>query len=155
MRREEVVGLACIVLSSRERPFLMEPMGKGFRGFTLRFAHEVRRAEDYFADIPDMTFPAEMMKLAQHIIKSKLGEFDESLLQDHYRTALTRILENKQAKDPARRPLPVKPSPENVINLVEALRRSIATERPAKAAPLQRKKAVASKRRPDRVRKSG
>jgi DNA end-binding protein Ku len=151
MRREEVVGLARVVLSSRARPFLIEPMGKGFRGFTLRFAHEVRAAEDYFADIPEMKFPAEMMTLAQHIIKSKLGEFDESLLQDHYRRALTRILKEKQAKHPARQLSPVKPSPENVVNLMDALRRSIAADRPA---PSQRAKAV-SRRRPERARKSG
>lgn len=42
MSREAVVGLARIVLSSRERPFLLEPTGRGLRGVTLRFAHEVR-----------------------------------------------------------------------------------------------------------------
>ena len=42
MSREGVVGLARVVLSSRERPFLVEPMGSGLHGVTLRFAHEVR-----------------------------------------------------------------------------------------------------------------
>ena len=37
---------------------------------TLRFAHEVRSEADYFSDIPEMKLPPEMVKLAQHIIKT-------------------------------------------------------------------------------------
>ena len=134
MSREGVIGLARVVLSSRERPFLVEPMGTGLRGVTLRFSHEVRGAEDYFSEIPQMKLPAEMMKLAQHIIRTKSAEFNPSMLEDHYRTALVRILRKKQAKRPAHGPA-VKPSQENVINLMDALRRSIAAERPAKPSP--------------------
>jgi hypothetical protein len=54
-----------VVLSSRERPFLVEPMGSGLRGVTLRFAHEVRGEADYFSDIPQMKLPTEMMKLTR------------------------------------------------------------------------------------------
>lgn len=60
------------MLSSRERYFLVEPMGNGLRGATLRFAQEVRGADDYFDDIPEIELPAEMMKLAQHIIRTKI-----------------------------------------------------------------------------------
>ena len=134
MTREGVIGLARVVLSSRERAFLVEPMGKGLRGVTLRFAHEVRDAEDYFGEIPQLKLPAEMMKLAQHIIRSKSGEFDPSMLEDHYRSALVRILKKKQANRPIHHPSRVKPSYENVINLMDALRRSIAEERPSRPA---------------------
>jgi non-homologous end joining protein Ku len=72
MAREGVIGLARIVLSSRERPFLIEPVGTGLSGVTLRFAHEVRGEADYFSEIPHMKLPTEMMKLAQHIIRTKL-----------------------------------------------------------------------------------
>src|SRR3954454_20642387 len=134
MTREDVIGLARIVLSPRERPFLLEPMGQGLRGVTLRFAHEVRGADDYFSEIPEMKLPAEMMKLAQHIIRTKSAEFDPSMLEDHYQNALVHIL-RKKAKLPAHHAAPVKPSRENVVNLMDALRRSIAAEHPAKAAP--------------------
>lgn len=147
MSRAKVVGLARVVLSSRERPFLLEPMGSGLRGVTLRFAHEVRSEADYFSDIPKLKLPTEMVKLAQHIIKTKSEDFDPSMLQDHYRNALVRILRKKQAKRPTH-PAPVKPSAENVVNLMDALRRSIAAEKrpaarsasrrsPAKSAPVR------------------
>jgi DNA end-binding protein Ku len=153
MSREGVIGLARVVLSSRERPFLVEPMGAGLRGVTLRFSHEVRAAEDYFSEVPKMKLPAEMMKLAQHIIRTKSAEFDPSMLEDHYRTALVRILRKKQGKHPAPAPA-VEPSHENVVNLMEALRRSIAVEPPAKPAP-KRGRAKPSARRPARARRAG
>jgi DNA end-binding protein Ku len=133
MSCEGVIGLARIVLSSRERPFLVEPMGAGLRGVTLRFSHEVRDARVYFSEIPQMKLPAEMMKLAQHVIRTKSAEFDSSMLEDHYRRALVRILRKKQAKYPVHVPA-VKPSRENVFNLMDALRRSIAAEPRAKSA---------------------
>jgi Ku protein len=133
MSREGVIGLARVVLSSRERPFLLEPTGRGLRGVTLRFAHEIRNDLNYFSGIPEMQLPPEMMKLAQHIIRTKSADFDPRMLKDHYRRALARILRRKQAKRPAQAPA-VKPSHENVVNLMDALRRSVAAERPAKPA---------------------
>jgi DNA end-binding protein Ku len=153
MSREGVIGLARVVLSLRERPFLVEPMGAGLRGLTLRFSHEVRGVEDYFSEIPQMKLPAEMMKLAQHIIRTKSAEFNPSMLDDHYRSALVRILRKKQAKRPAHVPA-VKPPQENVVNLMDALRRSIAAERPAKPAP-KRGSAKPSSRPPGRARSAG
>jgi Ku protein len=129
MRREGVIGLARVVLSSRERHFLIEPMESGLRGVTLR------GADDYFAEIPEIKLPAEMMKLAQHIIRTKSDKFDPAMLEDHYRTALVGILSKKRAKRPAQHAPDVKPSRENVVSLMDTLRRSIAAERPAKSAP--------------------
>ena len=149
MFSEKVAGLARVVLSSRERPFLLEPMGQGLRGVTLRFAHEVRPEQDYFSTIPSLKLPAEMMRLAQHIIKSKSAEFDPALLEDHYRTALVRILQKKQVKHPAAAPAAA-PSRENVINLMDALRRSITAEDIPKKPPSTRH---TSKRRAARVRR--
>jgi DNA end-binding protein Ku len=143
MNRERLIGLARIVLSSRERPFLIEPMGAGLVGVTLRFSHEVRGPEDYFSEIPQMKLPAEMMKLAQHIIRTKAAEFDPLMLEDHYRRAMLGILRKKQAKRPADR-LGVKPSQENVVKLMEALRRSVAAYPRRKPA----EKGVPTKGRP-------
>jgi DNA end-binding protein Ku len=127
MAREKVAGLARIVLASRERPFLIEPMGRGLRGITLRFTQDLRPEQDFFAGIPSMRLPAEMMELARHIIRTKSAEFDAAMLEDRYRTALVRILRKKQAKRAAAAPA-ASPSRENVINLMDALRRSIAAQ---------------------------
>jgi len=52
-----VVGLGRIVLSNRERPIIVEPLGLGLRGITLRYAHEIKSEAEYFAEIPQMELP--------------------------------------------------------------------------------------------------
>jgi DNA end-binding protein Ku len=154
MRREGVIGLARVVLSSRERHFLVEPMDNGLRGVTLRFTQEVRGADDYFADIPELKLPAEMMKLAQHMVRTKSDKFDPAMLEDHYRRAVVRILRKKQAKRPAQHAPLVKPSRANVVSLMDALRRSIADERPATPEPGRAVEKRASPKRASRARKT-
>src|SRR4051812_11499216 len=152
MSRDGVIGLARVVLSSRERPFLVESMGNGLCGVTLRFQNEVRGAEEYFSDIPKMKLPAEMMKLAHHIIRTKSADFDPSMLEDHYRTALVHILRKKQAKRAPQVPARVKPSHENVVNLMDALRRSIGAERSVKSVPRRDLGKSPPRKRPARTR---
>jgi Ku protein len=131
MAREKVAGIARIVLSSRERPFLLQPMGNGLRGTTLRFAQDVRGEHDLFESIPSIKLPPEMMKLAQHIIRTKAADFDPAMLDDHYRKALGRILGKKQRTTEAPA-APTTPSRENVVSLMDALKRSIAAEHKTK-----------------------
>ena len=82
---------------------------------------------------PQRRSPTEMVKLAQHIIETKSSDFDPTMLEDHYKNALVRILRRRQAKMPLP-PEHVAPSRENVINLMDALRRSIEAELPPKTA---------------------
>src|SRR5262245_44865425 len=112
----------------------------------------VRSETDYFS-VPEMKLPSEMMKLAQHTITTKSEDFDPSMLEDHYRNALVRILRRKQAKRPAH-PAPVKPSAENVVNLMDALRRSIAAERPAARSAYRRSAARTPAKRTAGARKT-
>ena len=74
---------------------------RGFRrsrmlATTLRYAYEVRDQGAYFEDIPELKLPAEMIKLASHIIDSKAGHFDPKKFEDHYETALVELLRKKQ-----------------------------------------------------------
>jgi DNA end-binding protein Ku len=137
MRGKGMVGLGRIVLNKRERVIAIEPFGKGLLGTTLHYPYEVRGAEDYFDDIEDVKVPNEMLKLAEHILETKAGDFDPSEFEDHYETALIELLKKKQAgfKPPKGKEQP--PARPNVINLMDALRRSVEAGR--KASPPQKK----------------
>jgi len=104
-------------------------MGAGLRGITLRYAHEVRSETEYFADIPRLTLPDEMLRLTEHILEGKTEDFDPMYLEDRYRTTLVEKLREKQAEMPARS-VASAPSPKNVINLMDSLKRSLAAELP-------------------------
>ena len=136
-----------VVLASRERPIIIQTMGTGLLGMTLRYAHEVRKESEYFAEIPNLTLPRDMVQLAEHIIEIKTEDFDAAYLEDRYRTVLIEKLREKQAKMPTKT-VASAPSHQNVISLMDALKRSLAVERPRhsreKAVP--RRTAAARKR---------
>ena len=137
MRGKGMVALGRIVLAKRERVIALEPHGKGMLGTTLRYGYEVRKPEEFFSDIGDVKVPGEMLKLAEHILDTKKGDFDPSEFEDHYETALVELLRKKQAGFKPPKTKERAAAPKNVINLMEALRRSVQAER---AAPVQAKK---------------
>jgi DNA end-binding protein Ku len=143
MRGKDMVALGRVVISKREHVIALEPYEKGLLGTTLRYPYEVRNAAEYFEDIEDVKIPAEMLKLAEHILDSKAADFDPSKFVDHYETALVDLLKTKQAGvQPKETPTAV---PERrVINLMDALRKSIETGQPKKPAA----RSTGEKRRP-------
>ncbi len=124
MRDEKVVGLGRVVMARRERVILLEPLGKGLLGTVLRYASEVRNEESYFQDIPELKLPEEMTDLAHVIIEKKAGHFDAAEFNDRYEDAVVELIRSKQAGLPAR--APEQPRPSNVVNIMDALRKSIA-----------------------------
>jgi DNA end-binding protein Ku len=127
MRKEELAGLARVVIYRREHLLLLRPRGKGLMATTLRYKNEVRNERDYFDEIPDIKVPADMLKLATHILDTKRGHFDPGKFEDRYENALTALIKAKRAgKAP---PVLTEPRPSNVINLMDALRRSAKADR--------------------------
>src|SRR5713101_6957464 len=123
MRGKGMVALGRLVLSKRERVIAVEAYDKGLLGTTLRYPYEVRKAEDYFGDLPDLIIAPDMRKLAEHILDSKAADFDPLTFRDRYEEALLGHLKAKQAGAiPERKPAFA--APHRVVNLMEALRRS-------------------------------
>ena len=98
MAEKKLVGLGRVVLASRERPILVEPLGNGLRGITLRYQHEVRNAAEYFADIHPMTLPDEMLQITGHILETKTEDFSPAFLEDRYRSVLDEKFREKHAR---------------------------------------------------------
>jgi DNA end-binding protein Ku len=87
----------------------------------------VRKEDESFGDIPDVKVPADMLKLAEHIVESKAAEFDPSELVDHYEVAVVEMLKEKQAGRPIRKEAARAPAPQGG-NVVELLKRSLQME---------------------------
>ncbi len=91
-----------------------------------------------------------MLQLAEHILESKAGDFDPDHFVDHYEEAVVEMLKHKQAGAPVSKQKAAAPA-SNVVNLMDALKRSIAAEKGAgKAAPAKKGK---SKAKPDDLRR--
>lgn len=155
MEKEGLAGIARVVLYRREYILLIRPRGKGLMATTLRYSNEVRDEENYFDDIPNVKVPADMLNLAKHILESKKAKFDPSKFADRYEDALQDLIKAKKAG----RPLPKTedPKPSNVINLMDALRRSVKGEKesgaPSKASGRRKPAARAHARKKPAARR--
>src|SRR5436190_4669008 len=120
---EGMVALGRVVFTSREHVIALEARGKGLMGMTLRYPYEVRKEADYFDQIENEKIPKDMLELASHIVETKSGHFEARKFDDRYEDALKDLLKKKQEGKPIERP--ERREPTNVVNLMEALRRSV------------------------------
>lgn len=122
LREKKVAAIARTLLFRRVRTLLIRPHGDGLIATTLNFDYEVRAAADEFREIPDLKIKGEMLELAEHIIDTKMGEFDISRFDDRYEAELAEVV---KAKIEGRKIKPRKaPREEKVIDLMAALRES-------------------------------
>jgi DNA end-binding protein Ku len=127
IREEGMVAIAKVVFTTREHVIALEPRDKGMLGITVRYPYEVRKPEQYFDDIPDEKIPKDMRELAAHIVQTKAGHFEPEKFEDQYESALKALIRRKQAGKPIE--APERREPAKVINLMDALRKSVAAEK--------------------------
>jgi DNA end-binding protein Ku len=128
MKDTDRIALGRIVLARREHVMAIEPMGKGMLGTSLRYPYELREEKPFFADVRSPRVPRETIELARHILESKAGHFDPSKFEDEYETALKALVRRKAKGHTIEAP-EERPEPSNVINLMDALRQSLKSER--------------------------
>lgn len=128
LRATQKLGLGQFVMRGREYVAAIKPCGKGLLLETLRFADEVRNAAPFFADAEDVKPDPELLELAEQLIVRKTAPFQPDRFHDHYTEALRELID---AKIKHRKPVvvdeEVPTGGDKVIDLVEALKRSVGT----------------------------
>src|SRR5215204_570023 len=132
IRSLDKVALGRVVLTNREHIIALEARDKGLMGMLLRYPYEVRDAGEYFDDIQDVKITKDMLELAKHIVEQKSGHFEPEKFEDHYEAALQEMLAKKQKGVPITHLK--KPAPSNVVDLMSALKASIAGGKRSPAA---------------------
>jgi DNA end-binding protein Ku len=150
IRSMDKVAIGRVVLTNREHIIALEPLDRGLMGTLLRYPYEVRSEQEYFDDIQDVKITKDMLDLAKHIVEQKSGSFEPDQFEDRYETALIELINQKRngLKTPARA---APKTSGNVINLMDALKRSLANEKQgvppaAKAKGKKPRKAAAGQR---------
>lgn len=143
IRSMDMVAIGRLVLTNREHIIALEPLKKGLMGMLLRYPYEVRNEDEYFDDIQDVKVTRDMLDLAKHIVEQKSATFEPAKFEDRYESALTTLINQKRSgRATAAKP---RPSGENVVDLMEALKRSVSGapksgSQPKSATQAKRKK---------------
>ena len=151
MEKSGQIALGRVVIGTRERILALEPRGKGILATTIRTDAEVRKPDEIFAGINAKAADPEMIAIAEKIIEQKEGPFDPGKFVDRYEEALKALIEDKKkGHKPAR---VAEPEATNVVDLMSALRASLASK--AKTPPSPETKTAAAKPAGKKSRKAG
>ncbi len=127
------VGISRLVLYRRERAVLLKPRGKGIVLWTLRPGNEVRAAEDYFGEATDEKPSADMLSLVKRLIGERTRGWDPSLVADPVQDRLLAIIKAKRkGKRPPKAKKAAESKPDNVVSIMDALKKSLAEEKKKK-----------------------
>ena len=144
MERTEKVALGRVVMHQRERLVALEPRDNGLLAYTLRSHDEVRKPEEFFGDIPEHKADDQMIAIAEKIIEQQSGPFDPSEFKDRYEDALRALIEEKK-KGKGRIAKVEEPQDTNVVDLMEALRKSLGQSGGERRKTAERKPAPGTK----------
>jgi DNA end-binding protein Ku len=124
LKNTRKIGLGQIVVRGQGSIVAIKPCGKGLLMETLRFADEVKKASTTFDSIPAKKADKDLIELAEELIQKKASEFHAEKFKDSYTVALRELIEAKQHH---RKPRVIEEAPpaSNVINLMDALKRSV------------------------------
>jgi DNA end-binding protein Ku len=160
MAKAGKVALGRVVMHQRERLLAMEPRDRGLVAYTLRTFDEVKDPAEVFADIPAIKPDKNMVEIAAKIIQQQEGPFDPTQFKDRYEEALRALIQEKE-KSAGRTVSAAEPEDTKVVDLMEALRRSLSEAGPAarrtetgkaRKAPAKPEPAKPAARRPAKKR---
>ena len=152
MEKSGQIALGRIVIATRERLPALEPRGKGILAYTIRSDAEVRKPDEIFASITDAEPDPEMISIAEKIIDQREGPFDPSQFVDRYEEALKKLITDKQK---GRKVTAVEEGePTNVVDLMAALRASLAGKDKGERKPARKPKPAAKKPTKPRARQA-
>ncbi|WP_269716970.1 non-homologous end joining protein Ku [Caulobacter sp. NIBR2454] len=152
MKKTGRIALGRVVMHTRERIMAIEARDKGLLAYTIRSHDEVRDAADFFDDIPAHKADPGMVAIAEKIIEQKDGDFDPSEFNDRYEDALRKLIAQKE-KGAGRKVKVEEPDDTNVVDLMEALKKSLGAKGGASTARKPAAKKAAPKKKAAAPRK--
>jgi DNA end-binding protein Ku len=123
MREVRKVALGRLVMHQRERLMALEPRDRGILAYTIRNEREVRDPKEVFDVIPAAKPSPQMIDIATRIIEQQEGDFDPTQFKDRYEDALRALIKEKEKGHTVT--APEEPQEAEVIDLMEALKRSL------------------------------
>ncbi|QIG49283.1 Ku protein [Nordella sp. HKS 07] len=134
LKKSGKLGVGQVTMSGREYLVAVGPLDKGLGMHVMRYANEIRSAGQYFSDLPDQKLDAEMVTLAGELIGRKASAFKPEQYKNHYAAKLQELVREKALGHKIVVGKDERPSGSNVVDLMDALRRSVKDDKVAKPA---------------------
>lgn len=154
LRQSRKLGLGQLAMRGQEYLVCIRPCGKGMLLETLHYADEVKKSESFFSGVSARKADEDLLQVAKALIGKKTQKFDPAAFKDHYHAALRELIQRKMklkgGKITAEEEEPRRPSGDNVIDLMAALKKSLEGGKapgPSKPASERRKPARKSARK--------
>ena len=130
MRATKTVGVSRLVIYRRERAVMLKPRDNGIELWTLRYGEEVRDARDVFGPDDEKDLNPDLLKLVSELITERRKEWSPAMVSDPVQERLVDIINEKKKGRPPPKPRaePGPPAGGNVVNIMDALRRSVSEE---------------------------
>ena len=126
LRESGKIAIGQVVVGGQERVVAIQPLKTGLLANSLRYEDEIRKPDEFFNTIAADAVDEDELAMMQQIIKRKTRSFDPGKFTDHYQTAVRELIEKKlEGKLPEKAP---ERKQAQVINLMDALKRSLAAE---------------------------
>jgi DNA end-binding protein Ku len=141
LKKAGKVGLGQLTMQGREHLAVIAPIEKkGLLLNVIRYDDELRKADKYFADLGGARLDPELVNLASELITRNSATFDPKRFKDTYAVELRKLVEKKARGQKIEVPKPEKAAASNVVNLMDALRKSLGSEGTAKPAGRAKRK---------------
>jgi DNA end-binding protein Ku len=133
MERLKLGAIAKITLHQREQVVLIRPYDKGLVLHTMYFAEEVREVAEYGQDDEEMKLQKAEVELAEQFMKQLTAKFDAQQFKDEYQARVEELVERKEAGMAAKADKQPKKRLAPVINLMDALKKSMEQQQELEA----------------------
>lgn len=146
LKSTKKAGIGQMTMRGKENLIAVKPCGDGLLLETLRYSDELRKSDKVFSHIPNKRPQKDMIDLAKELIERKSGPFKPEVFKDHYGDALRALVAEKRKKGKvteAEEEETPRPKGDNVIDLMEALKKSVSNKARSAAKP---RKAAARKK---------
>jgi DNA end-binding protein Ku len=142
LRKAGKVGLGQLTMQGREHLAVISPIEKkGLLLNVIRYDNELRKADKYFADLDGVKFDSELVGLATELITRNTAPFNPKRFKDTYAVQLRELVEKKARGQRIEVPKLEPAKASNVVDLMDALKKSLSTGKESKAAKLKRRTA--------------
>lgn len=142
LSKSHKMGIAQVTMHGREHLVAVGPLGKGLAMYTLRYSNELRSSEKYYKEFESVKYDRQLVSLASELIERNSAPFKPEKFKDAYAVSLAELVRKKARGQRITIAKPAESAPSNVVDLMQALKKSLGKGKPEKTAATTKRRST-------------